>query len=46
MTLGGKGLSHAVDLLQIRDWEVAARKRAVWRKEIEEAMVRKKPEAT
>ena len=35
---------NAVDLLQKRDWKVAARKRRVWRKVIREAMARKRAE--
>jgi hypothetical protein len=36
---------HVVDLPQIRNWKVAARKREVWRKEIGKAMARKHAEA-
>jgi len=35
----------AIDLLHIRNWKMAARKRKGWRKEIGEAMARKQAEA-
>jgi hypothetical protein len=35
----------AVDLLQMWGWKVAAKKREGWRKEIGEAMARKRAEA-
>ena len=35
----------AVDLLHVHTWKVAAKKREFWRKEIGEAMARKKAEA-
>jgi len=36
---------HVADLLQIRNWKMAERKREVWRKEIGKAMAGKQAEA-